>query len=601
MKISACYRNVTRLLSPRHELPIAIALPAFPSPARYLQHRNHQRARPNQLRKIALALSAIAALTNLARSADQNWNVSTGDWSVATNWTPFGVPTATSGVLYIDNGGTASISGTQQAFQLFVADDNTTVTSRVNIAAGATLSTGVQAFSNAPSVIGNFSNTSGEVTVRGIWDNTYAIYVGNSGVGSLSILDGGKVTGTLGDIGRNSSGAGTVLIEGMSSRWDLTGELDVTRGTMTLSNGGVAANAGFGIIRTGTANVTGAGSLWQAGSQMRVGTSFGGMLNVSTGGKVTNGDGYIGYQTTASATVGGTNSLWQNSGNLTVGYFGTGTLTINGGGQVDVGGSGGAGTVNLSSAGSSSYEGTINIGAAPAAAAVEAGRLNASEVNGQNFNSTINFNHTGTAVTNYAFTARISGNARINAVAGLTRLTSANTYDEGTIIGGNTGAAILRAETATALGTGQVTVKGNGTLEIAHTLTSLSIGNTTFENAGKLALTLSLNDAAPAALQIGGVLNIAATAGSPFVMEISLPGGFSAAGYDWTFLTATGGIGGSLANFTVNNPNFMVLQRGDSLAIVAVPEPGSTSALIFGALALATSAFRGLRQKPGIN
>lgn len=62
-------------------------------------------------KKIVLAstIMAMFALASVpAMATDYYWNVATGDWNVAGNWTPTGPP-ADNAWAVIDNGGTATI------------------------------------------------------------------------------------------------------------------------------------------------------------------------------------------------------------------------------------------------------------------------------------------------------------------------------------------------------------------------------------------------------------------------------------------------------------------------------------------------------------
>ncbi len=62
------------------------------------------------LRKILLFLVLCFLCTHSAWAATRSWNVGEGDWNVAGNWTPNGLPAAVDTV-YIGNNGTANMSG----------------------------------------------------------------------------------------------------------------------------------------------------------------------------------------------------------------------------------------------------------------------------------------------------------------------------------------------------------------------------------------------------------------------------------------------------------------------------------------------------------
>jgi outer membrane autotransporter protein len=97
-------------------------------------------------------------------------------------------------------------------------------------------------------------------------------------------------------------------------------------------------------------SVTGSGDLnpgpaqspnWSVGSDLLVGDTGIGQLDITAGGAVTNDNGYIGYDVGSSGAVtvsgidgSGNASTWTNTGDLYVGYNGTGTLSILAGGRV---------------------------------------------------------------------------------------------------------------------------------------------------------------------------------------------------------------------------------------------------------------------------
>ncbi|MGE4324425.1 MAG: beta strand repeat-containing protein, partial [Sphingobium sp.] len=102
---------------------------------------------------------------------------------------------------------------------------------------------------------------------------------------------------------------------------------------------------GWGVESVGAATVTGAGSRWTSGGYLAVGNSGGATLTVADGGVVeslgsaTSGSGgsriarYAG--STGTARVTGAGSLWSTGDQLIVGYGGTGTLRLDDGGAVE--------------------------------------------------------------------------------------------------------------------------------------------------------------------------------------------------------------------------------------------------------------------------
>lgn len=196
--------------------------------------------------------------------------------------------------------------------------------------------------------IGLNAGSTGVATITGansLWQNQNHVHVGLNGQGTLNITDGGKVaTSASSYLGNNAGSTGTAIVTGTDSLWQSSGTLYVGnsgQGTLTVQNGGKVSSGGNIIGNntipytgsTGNVTVTGADSLWQSSGDLSVNR---GTLNIEDGGKVTNTDGYIGGNNyIGTVTVTGANSLWQNSGFLNVGVTtGQGTLSIDDGGVV---------------------------------------------------------------------------------------------------------------------------------------------------------------------------------------------------------------------------------------------------------------------------
>ena len=140
-----------------------------------------------------------------------------------------------------------------------------------------------------------------------------------------------------------SSSTGMATVTGASSWWNNSSNLYVGfsgNGTLNVEVGGVVSNTygkiGYSLGSTGVATVTGANSQWNNSSDLYVGNSGTGTLNVEAGGAVSNTNGYIGRDedSTGEATVTGSGSQWNNSSILHVGRLGSGTLDIEAGGVV---------------------------------------------------------------------------------------------------------------------------------------------------------------------------------------------------------------------------------------------------------------------------
>ena len=81
----------------------------------------------------------------------------------------------------------------------------------------------------------------GLVTVTGTgstWTNTNELRVGNNGLGTLNIRNGGKVSNTAAYIATTVGSAGTVTVEGIDARWNIAGRLSVAGDADTATSGG---------------------------------------------------------------------------------------------------------------------------------------------------------------------------------------------------------------------------------------------------------------------------------------------------------------------------------------------------------------------------
>jgi len=200
--------------------------------------------------------------------------------------------------------------------------------------------------------IGYNSGVMGAVIVYGTgstWTNTSFLRIGYHGSGTLNISGGGTVSSHSSLVGH-----GVVTVDGAGSMWTNSRELYVGSGTLNITNGAAVSNACGGIGRfsgsTGVVTVDGSGSTWTnysdpavAPDTLVVGCDGGnGTLNITGGGAVSNGDGYIGIWSgsTGVVTVDGTGSTWTNNDDLYVGAReGSGTLNISCGATVSAAGS----------------------------------------------------------------------------------------------------------------------------------------------------------------------------------------------------------------------------------------------------------------------
>jgi fibronectin-binding autotransporter adhesin len=178
--------------------------------------------------------------------------------------------------------------------------------------------------------------------------NAAALYLylgsGSLTTGALTISNGGTVSSTIGEIGKAATATGTVMITGAGSAWTVGQDIRVGSygaGTLTISNGG-AVSSYFGYLGVqagshGIGSVDGAGSTWTNVGDFNVGLAGTAALTISNGATVSNAAGWVGYLagSIGTVTVDGVGSTWANNGGLTVGRAGDGTLNILNAGTVN--------------------------------------------------------------------------------------------------------------------------------------------------------------------------------------------------------------------------------------------------------------------------
>ncbi|WP_246674387.1 autotransporter domain-containing protein [Mesorhizobium sp. B4-1-1] len=267
-----------------------------------------------------------------------DWNGSaSADWFTAGNWSG-GVPTGADAV-HIDtvspNAPVIGSAGAQAAGLSVGYSGIGTLT----IQNGGTVT-------NTFGIIGYGPVSKGTATVDGAgssWTNSGDLYVGYSGDGTLAIQNGGKVSNSVGSIGGNSDSIGAVTVDGVGSSWTSSVNLYVGysgAGTLTVKNGGAVSDVqsaiGYFSGSTGAVTVEGADSSWTNSGNLTVGVSGAGALTVTNGGGVSSAAGYIGYGfgSVGTVTVDGAGSSWSSSSSLFVGVYGKGTLTVSSGGKV---------------------------------------------------------------------------------------------------------------------------------------------------------------------------------------------------------------------------------------------------------------------------
>ncbi len=194
--------------------------------------------------------------------------------------------------------------------------------------------------------LGYNSGASGVATITGsgsMWTNSFDLYIGIGGSGTLNVASGGQVNTTSSAyLGLGSAATGMATISGAGAKWTSSGDINIGyygSGALNVASGGQVnghyAYLGYNSGATGLATITSSGSTWTNSINLNVGYSGSGTLNIASGGQVISGASYLGYYSGATglATITGSGSQW-NSGNFNVGYSGGGTLNVDSGGQV---------------------------------------------------------------------------------------------------------------------------------------------------------------------------------------------------------------------------------------------------------------------------
>ncbi|KQU75465.1 hypothetical protein ASC75_19220 [Aminobacter sp. DSM 101952] len=177
--------------------------------------------------------------------------------------------------------------------------------------------------------------------------------IGRTGIGALTILNGGALTNRQGSVGSNIGGDGAVTVTGRdgagnASTWTNTDLLHVGgqgTGTLDILDGGVVTDSGgyvgYETGSTGSVTVSGQGSWWNNVGDVVIGQLGNGTLDVLAGGRVSSETGYIGASpggvgvVTVSGNDGqGNASTWTQQNNLYIGDEGNGTLNVARGGRV---------------------------------------------------------------------------------------------------------------------------------------------------------------------------------------------------------------------------------------------------------------------------
>ena len=174
-------------------------------------------------------------------------------------------------------------------------------------------------------------------------DQNTALGVGRSTTGTLTVRNGVTLHCTTAHVGVQADSTGYATISGDGSTWHnshaFIGECGV--GTLTISDGGAVNTEWYGHVGVeqgsmGSVTVDSLQSRWTNGRDLEIGSSGNGTLHIIGGASVDNDSGTIGHfsSSTGVVVVDGAGSTWTNREDLRVGVAGTGRLHINTGGTV---------------------------------------------------------------------------------------------------------------------------------------------------------------------------------------------------------------------------------------------------------------------------
>jgi T5SS/PEP-CTERM-associated repeat protein len=183
----------------------------------------------------------------------------------------------------------------------WIVQPTNTTASGVGSANGATLRIYQGSFHPGGFTIGGNAGTFGTLGLHAASETIVgagAFLVGASGNGTLTIEDGATLrTSTTSTIGVNAGGVGTASVTGAGSKWDATTTLRVGQtgnGTLDVLNGGVvnssALEVGENFNSTGTINVSGPGAVFTNAGTANIGGSSATLpaasatLNIGPGG-----------------------------------------------------------------------------------------------------------------------------------------------------------------------------------------------------------------------------------------------------------------------------------------------------------------------------
>ncbi|WP_084650281.1 autotransporter domain-containing protein [Stappia stellulata] len=302
--------------------------------------------------------------------------------------------------------GTTTLTGNNSAFT------GTTVVNGGTLRAG-----GADAFADTThyEINGGTLDLGGhDLTMSRLWGSGGTLT--STGSEANLILDQDDVTRFSGEVSglRNltKTGFGTVFLRGNTA---VSGTIGVDEGVLSFGGGKTMSSGRGSATAAGTRDaefeISGAGTSWTIGSDLRLGDTGGsgsGNLWIFDKAVVSAASLHMGDGGKAHAEIAGAGSVLTVTGPAEIGVSsgGSAAMVLSNGGRLVVGG--GTGTVNLAAGAGAS--GTLVIGAETGRAPVSAGTLEAQTVAFGAGDGTIVFNHTDTA---HDFKADVTGDGTL--------------------------------------------------------------------------------------------------------------------------------------------------------------------------------------------
>ncbi|WP_312525139.1 autotransporter outer membrane beta-barrel domain-containing protein [Comamonas sp.] len=356
-------------------------------------------------------------------------------------------------------------------------------------------------FHSEPGILGSAAGAIGTATVSGesVWGSRQLV-VGQNGTGTLNVNSGSQIRGNDIYIGMEAGSVGTVTLDGIGSYMELNPEIQYGlwvannqgSGTLKLLNGAwvLARNSMYTATGTPGSNalvqIDGAKSTLQVMSECHLGMTGISTIEITNGGLLYCRLTQMGF---GSISLSGTDSrLHVLTNSLSIGTAApqsNATLTIGDGSSALV--HAGIRLPSVSGNINATSVGTLNI-----EGSANPGTLDAAIFFGENGLGVVNLNHTN-ATGDYRFSASMAGRGTVNVTAGgMTTLANHYAYSGNT----NIHADVLRAGLERSLsGNSDFAVAGGGTLDtntFDATVNSLTNAGTVTMLAGGTSSTLTV-------------------------------------------------------------------------------------------------------------